>query len=319
MIDPVVLFADGGPFMPLVAGFGMLGGVLACLVVLVVGGLKLRVPASAGWVLLTLTAVLGLLGTGMGVSMAEQAVQNASPEMRPLILANGISVALFVQTAWLLFVSLSFVVVAWLASLPALLAPGPGAQVSFESLGGAVLGAVAGTLVAAVLLFGTVGLDGMRDAGPVSFLIPPLAVLTMFAMFLGTLRNSAEPVHMGRIGGTRVMMGTAALLGIGLFGELFNIQGVMLAFMAVANAAASDKAKLLGYGLEVAAYARWIGWSFALIPAFTAWGAAAPLVGDFDVRQLVGGLLGGLQAVVILGCIALSGWLTSGAIEAILK
>ena len=58
---------------------------------------------------------------------------------------------------------------------------------------------------------------------------------------------------------------------------------------------------MLTNGLSVAGYSRWIGWSFALVPAFTSFGTALPLIRYLGPAQRVGAFVAGVQVLVIVG------------------
>jgi drug/metabolite transporter (DMT)-like permease len=84
VIDPVILFRDGGPFMYLIvlmaAGHG-----LGCLIQLFVARQVDLVPLLwAGVVSIVLT---GMLGTALGQVMTYSAVANASAEMKSVLVA----------------------------------------------------------------------------------------------------------------------------------------------------------------------------------------------------------------------------------------
>lgn len=302
MLDPVTLFREGGPFMYVLMLFALLGVPVAVLVALLVGGLRLRFPASIGWGLLCLCAGVGLLGTYLGNSMALEAAARASAEMRMKLIANGISVSLYTTIGWQMLVPLGFLGVTGTAWLPALLAPGPDRRLDLPAAGSALGGAAIATLAAFGIIAARIGLGQLFDAGPVVLLLPPVAFLAVVAVVLSSLRISEDRGHRARVAATRVMLGAAAFLGIGIFGEMFAGLGKILAFQAVANASPGDRAEMLQFGLEVAAHARWIGWSFALAPLFAGVGGAGPHLGTLGGRELAGTIVATLQIVFLLGC-----------------
>lgn len=301
MTDVAMMFREGGPFMYALLLFGLIGTPFAVIFALVVGATRARLPASIGWTLFTGASLVGLLGTWMGRSMALEAAASASPEMRQRIVASGIAVSMYTTTGWLLLVGLGLLLVAWSAWMPALLVPGPESRVDGSSAGAAIGGAILGALLGTGVVFVVLGPRGVFDAGPVWLFLPPLSFFTVLAMVLASLRASEEPEHRGRIAGTRAMLGTAAFLGIGLLGEAFVLMGETLAFQAVAMAAPDMKQKMLVVGLEIASYARWIGWGAALAPALAGWFGALPHVGQLGPRQGLGAAIAGIQVLVMLG------------------
>ena len=197
MIDVVMMFRDGGPFMYVLLLFGLVGTPFAVLSALGVGAAKARLPASIGWALFTGSALVGLLGTWMGTSMAYEAAARASAEMRQMLIANGISVAMYTTVGWLLLVGMGLLLVAWTAWLPAVVAPGPEGKLDGASAGASIGGGILGCLlgVAAVLL--VLGPSGVFEAGPVWMFLPTISLMTVPAMVLASLRISEEPDHRG--------------------------------------------------------------------------------------------------------------------------
>lgn len=303
MVDPVMMFRDGGPFMYALLLFGTLGIPFAVIFALAVGAVKARIPASIGWTLLTGAALVGMIGTWMGTSMAHSAAASASAEMRTKMIASGISVAMYTTVGWLMLAGLGLIAVAGTAWLAALLAPGPESRVDGASAGASIGGGLLGSLLGIGLVMVSLGPNGIFESGPVWILLPPLSVLLVLAMVLASLRVSEEPEHRGRMAGYRFFLGTCAFLGIGLFGEVFVLMGEVLAFQAVAMASADMKQRLLENGLQIAAYARWIGWSTAFAPGLAGWFGALPHLGHLGPRQGIGTAIAGIQVLVMLGCL----------------
>lgn len=297
------MFQDGGPVMLLITVAAFIGGPLAVLFALVIGGLKARFPASLGWAGLTLTLVLGLVGTWMGISQATSALSSVAPDQQQTLIAHGVALAMYNTTASMMLTSWPFLAILATAWLPAVLAPGPESRVDGASLGAAFAGALGSTLLGAVVLGLFVGSTGFFDSGLMAMLLPLLSFGAVLAILLSCLRVSEQDEHRARIAGTRAMLGTAGFLGIGLLGETLRQSGIIFAFQAVAGAPAEQKQTLLMMGMEIASYARWIGWSMALVPLTTGLLGAAPHLGKLGGRQFAGIALAAVQVLVILGCI----------------
>jgi len=91
MIDPVVLFRDGGAFQYLILLAGLAG--LGLTVVLAIVSARVRIPAATHMIAPAAMIGFGILGTRMGLSMVRQVLPNANDAVRPILAAQGISVA----------------------------------------------------------------------------------------------------------------------------------------------------------------------------------------------------------------------------------
>jgi hypothetical protein len=99
MIDPVVMFVEGGPFMFLI----LLSGLLH--LVILVAQVALRKYADLLPLLLAATictVLCGMLGSIMGFILTFQAMAMASAETKMALMANGVSVSMFTTTAALM-------------------------------------------------------------------------------------------------------------------------------------------------------------------------------------------------------------------------
>ncbi len=306
MLNLAMMFQDGGPFMYVILLFGLTGGCFGVVWTVISGIVKQWIPVSIAWLGITLAVAFGLVGVFMGNATAASAA-HASPEIRMTLIASGLATSMFTFAFSAMLGWLAFGAVSLLSGLIAAVYPGGDSSFSAVSAasagGGSVLGAISATVLVAVW----VGLGNLAMLGPSSVIIPVVACALAFGAFLSSLRDCTEPELKGRQAGARVAIGTAAVLSTVLVGTMFHTLGVVNAFMAVAHAAPEHKAELLTKGIEIASLAGRLGWSCALIPAFTAIGGGFHLFARIENKQGIGVAIGGLQAAFVLFAV-IAGW-----------
>lgn len=166
MITPYILFRDGGPFMYLEVLVVALLPVVV-LGVLIARAFKLRVPFAVPLVGSALPLTIGLVGTYVGLDLALSAVVHASPEIAHKLAANGLAVGLYTAIAGATLSSLVSAVMALAVGLGTAIGAGANARLTplhvvvpaflgVLTLGGVVLGAWLGGLVAAATAVGLV-------------------------------------------------------------------------------------------------------------------------------------------------------------------
>jgi len=99
MVDPVTMFADGGPFMYLIMLAG--GAHLIALVIQLVLAKQVDLTPLL-WAGVACIILLGMLGSMMGFILAFHAVAKASPETKQTLLAMGMSVSMYTTAASLM-------------------------------------------------------------------------------------------------------------------------------------------------------------------------------------------------------------------------
>jgi hypothetical protein len=99
LVDPVIMFREGGPFMYLIllSGFGHVA--IAVLQIVFVKKVNL-IPLL--WASVLCTLMMGMLGSVMGIIVAFEAVAKASAETKQTLMAMGFSIAMFTTAASLM-------------------------------------------------------------------------------------------------------------------------------------------------------------------------------------------------------------------------
>ena len=269
---------------------------------LAIGASMARLPASVSWGGLSLVAVVGVVGTKLGVDLTNQAVVHASKEMTNTMIANGLMVSLYTSIGALMVVVAGLIAVPLVAWLPAVLKPGPEAEFDRTSLMSSVVGAVLGGVCMAGITGLVVVVWMYRLPGP-EWMLLPFAVGLSLPMWVASARISTEGEHQGRIAGTRFLMGTAAFLALGFAGEVFVLMSDGLTFMALANAKPEMWMTMISGGEGYVISSRWVGWASGLMPGMAGWFGALPQIKFIDSRQMIGAAWAGVQVLVIGACI----------------
>ena len=228
MSNPVMIFKDGGPAMYLLLLLAM-GLPVTLLVPLVLGSLKLRAPAAIWFGFAQLPLFVGLLGAWMGMGLALEVVQMASPEVVAPMMANGIAIAQYPLMTGSLLSALLFAAFGCSIGLGALI--GVGGTRRFT-----LLGAIGSVLVALVGITTVIG---------GSFVGPVVGMLVALGLCLVSLQASDDADHNARLVAARATVGffgtTAFLLVMAQTTTLAWADG----YLAVAVASAEMKQQLL--------------------------------------------------------------------------
>ncbi len=270
MLDPIVMFKDGGPFMYVI----LMGGLCMPLFVAAAGVLaatRLRVPAALHLLIGTSVLLLGAVGTLQGLTMLDRALANCSPEMYATLAAAGQFVALFPLIAGGLIAALT------LAGMGAAVGLGTAVRVKDRRL--TVLHAVA-----AIPVF--LAAAGFVVAGSVSGVV--IALLGTAAIALVAVFASTDDDENGRLATVRATVG--GLVTLALCSQAIQLVAITGApwYQAKAHASAEMRGQLLALTAD------------ALGPAIGA-SVAAMLAGLLATALLVAplfkGLLGGRAAI----------------------
>lgn len=285
----------------LIFALGLLGGVVALGAVISTARGVTSAPASVGWGVFTLTALLASL---LSASHLDALLETGSAAEA----AANIQAAMGVRSAAKLTLALGFGAVTIVGALAGILRPDPDSSPHLPWMG--LLGGLVGALLGGGLVGVTLGFDAFDTVGPALVVLPGVGALLSIAVLLGSLRLSDEPASRARTAAWRGFSGLAAFLTLAMLGELAVELGSMLAFSAVANAALDQKSAILANGLATAAAARPFGWAVGSIPACAAWGTAVPLIRELGPKQRLGMAIASAQALVIVGSLA---WASSPA------
>lgn len=229
------MFQEGGPMMLVLVPIALFATVFAG-VFAMLGGRGQKIPAALIVGAAVLPALLGLLGTVIGMSKVTAAIRFADPSMKMTMLAVGISEA-----------SLTRMVGMWwtgMAGLGAAFALGAGAlarRAEGGSPGGIPVGIGGGGVV---VIFAIVGALGGPYVDPMNFLLVLYAVFVTFALALaGRAVGRDDPNDRAAV----YAMATPIAGAVGFFGfasALVWAQYIKV-FGAVASADPSMKARLL--------------------------------------------------------------------------
>ena len=310
MIDPILMFKQGGPLMYVILLFAM-GAMVTPLAAGVFASSKIRFPAGVWWAAPVAILALGALGTSMGLTVAHEAVQHASPETKGAMAANGISVAMLTSAGARLAAGPALV---WLGIFLAL---GTAARTMLSKQERPLQIGAAG-VVAGAWLLGTVGAFAstlaFSDLGPTVFFGPTAVAIGGFALVLPALKGPPEDdvEERARLAAGRLAAGLAVVVGAAVCAWVAVVMGEIVTFSAMAKASAETKQALMQYGLQVAATGRWM----VLISAGCALLPAAALCRDVryasDTRGLVSTALGAAMCLGLLAIYSLAGSSRSG-------
>jgi len=303
MVNLVEMFTMGGPTAMLVVPVGLMAGLFAVVVPLVLGFLKWRVPASLSWLGMVLTLGLGVAGTLWGMQMAWEAVAVASEDIRATLTAAGASVAMYSTVAALVCIAPIAMLACVAGAIPAVAAVGPeprfDARGLLVSAGVAVVGGVVALGTAAAVL----GVPGLADSGLAFPLTVVVSAFTTFWCVVASARIASEDhLHQGRIAGSRFFVGMTGALAVILVGETFRAMGLVMATDAMARASVEVRPVMQAAGFQVASSGAWLGWILACVPAATAAGGAMHWVRRVEGRNAIGGVV---MAVLFLTLLAL--------------
>lgn len=297
MVNPAEIFGMGGMLAMFAFVFGVAGGLLATIGTLFIGLRKLRWPASATWLLMTLAVIVGAFGAWQGANAA-QITGSAAPEVIQTLIAMGISQAMYSEMGTLMLLGLAFLVASSAAAVPGPIVPGDNAKADIVSIGGAVGGGVLGTVLAAGgILMTDIEVWWM---GLAMFVLPFVTMVGLINIVVSSLRISADdPKQQARVVGLRGLTMTAALVAVVVTGHLFSSMGEIAAFRAVAVAAPEQKQAMLVAGIEVANWARVTSW-FATLPIlFAGLGSILPKLAKADGRVAMGFGIATTQVIII--------------------
>jgi hypothetical protein len=247
----VHFFADGGPFMWLILLLSMLAGVVV-VALGVLAAMDKRVPVAAWLVLPAGVLILGSVGTLSGLYNAGRAVEVASPDVRQVMAAAGISISMYTDA----FARLS----AWLICGFSVAALGIGALVAghnagrFDWLGAAAT--VAASWIAGLLYLGTTFQDQTA-----AIALPALMLFVgSFGVAAAGLPRPEDPERSIRARGRHIAASALALLGVLAASGLVEVSTTVTGFKALAVAAPEQKEVFLTRILQLADQAALYGW-----------------------------------------------------------
>jgi hypothetical protein len=285
VIDPVLLFREGGPFMYLLL-LVFLASPAVVLAAFIVAFGRIRLPGVAWTAVATVPLLIGIAAGAQGLQLTASAIVTASLDMQGRLAANGMSVALYpvVAAGW------GTAVVGPLLAL---------------ALGvGSLLGARKGTWRPAAPLFGGLFvLAALLLFATQAFLVA-FAVGTVGIAWMGaTARVAEEQPARGTSIGT---VFTVASVGAVALGGAFAYQAggaAAVVLQASANASREMRAKITGAALE------WLYPQLGLVAllgcALVLAGVAVVLLNRADARRVAFG-------VDVMGALTLAGILLLG-------
>lgn len=291
MYDPLMWFRDGGVFMYVILLLGGLSLALAIgLVVLPI--LRLRVPAPAWLLGPMLTGAVGLLGTVVGLRMAQEAVLYASAELQGTLMAAGLGIAL-ITTFFGWFVAVIPLALGTLGlGVGLVVRPGIGARLTLvHAVGPALVG-----------LVGAVGVAAFSLPAGALVLVVSLGLVLASLRFPDAQHERFEARDARRVATGRLAVGALGAVGALALSVALRVTGISTAFQAVAQAPAEMRSELVAQGLSEASQGGWAAVVAAVVLILAGALAAAPVSRWLvDARALVGAvvfvLLGGLPLV----------------------
>ena len=305
MVDPIVMFKDGGPFMYLILLCGLVA-MLSPVLAGIAAATRFRIPAVVWWSVPLLTLMVGAVGTGLGLGLAESAIGAASEDVKQTM-AEVPGVAMITDAAARMVAGPALV---WLG---ACLALGTTTR-SLLSKAERPWQVSAAATVAGAWLLGTVVSFGAAiaymDAGPAVFLGPVGVACGGFSLILPALKGPPEEDtdERGRLASSRLAAGLAVSAGVAISAWTLVVLGDMQVFGAMARASAETRGVLVAHGQEMMG----VGWRMMLISTGCALLPAAALSRDLrygaDTRGLVSA---GLGAAICLVLLALQTWVGS--------
>jgi hypothetical protein len=301
VVSPVQMFLEGGGFQFPVLALGMFAMLFALIIPLAIGFAKWRVPASLALLGPVGVVATGLLGTLFGMQQAWQAHAVASAEVKDTLLAAGASVALYTLLFATVMMIAAAVLACFAAAIPAVAAVGPQPRVDVRGLLAAAGGAMGAFVVAVILCVSVVGLGELAELGlalPVGLLI--CALVTLLTIVACGRIASEDPLHQGRIAGSRFFIAMCGALALILLGEFLRSAGQSNAARALAVASAEVKAMMVYQSQQGASNGAWLGWLLALVPMTAGTCGALHWVKRIDGRGGVGAVISLVSIVLIL-------------------
>lgn len=242
-------FRDGGSMMYAIAAasaFALLAALVAC----VLHALRRRLVAAVWLIPLVSVLLAGTMGVLHGRSVLETAFRSAAAETLQTMVAHGLSIQLYTD-------AFSRVMVMSLGVLLAV-AVAIGHQVGTRGENGRwtlAPGLSAGILTllgAGLALALAVARMASGYATPILMLTGVVAFLVGLAVLLTGLRADADDARIGGTAGARAVVWIAGTAAIWAAAGLPTTSGIVVAFKAVATAAAEHKAEMLQAGVEYA-------------------------------------------------------------------
>jgi len=294
------LLTDGGAFALVTLGVGLGGVALAVVVTLVIGFLRWRVPASLGWLGLTVAVALGAAGGVYNTAVAQGVAGLAPPEQRMMLLAGGVVGGLVPLLFGAMLAASGLLLAAWGTAITAAVRPGPAPKFTWKAAGTSVgVGLLAFVAVLGILV-GTRGVGALLDHA----VVLAVAVLGAGATVVASSRVASEDRgHQGRIAGSRGAVLVAASLAVVLGGAVGWGMDILDAFSAVASAAEVDKPAMLEAGIAAAGSGLSAAFLLALIPLASGFAGLSSIFGRADGRVATGAGVGGAQVLVMLAAV----------------
>ena len=291
----VHFFRDGGPLMYPILLCACVGWIWV-LFFAVPTAFKFRVPAAVVTATAALAVMLGSLGTYVGLSMANEAIEHASWETVGALAAMGYGIAHYTDLFGMIVGSGLFGLAALALGIGGAIGAGSGAK--FTPISAGVIGVVG--LLGAVVVFGigfTSRLLGIGEAPlPGSLWMGQIVFFSLMGIAASSLRFHGESrVDQERAAANRVGVSVAALLAIVFGARGWWLMGDVQTFEAIARASTETKMTMMAMGLSMSQAMWWVGLAAVLFWLVAAVVAVAPVVSFLSgTRSVIGGVLMGL-------------------------
>jgi len=306
VLDPITLFTDGGPFM-YPALLGAIVGPIWILFWATLTAFRFRVPAAVVVLPAPVVVIIGSVGTWSGLSMAQQAVQHASPEMASVLAAAGYGVAHYLDMFAMLVASGLFALAAFALGVAGMFSAGEDAKFRLVEppiiMGVAVLACVSSVglgLFATALGIGEANVVGAAWVGLV-------AGASLFGLSAASCRwSEALLEHQQRGAANRGAVGLFAVLAVVLAGRAFWLEGKIQVFEAISRASPETKQLLVAVGELNSQGMLWVGSVAALLAVVAALVSLARVISSVGgSRTILGAALLGLLALCAVAAGAL--------------
>jgi len=296
MTSWVYLLQDAGPFAYAV----LLAAALALPATLALWGaslFKLRVPVALWWAMPVLAALLGLVGTYLGLGQVADAVPHASPDVTGLLAAAGLAVSYYDAIFGYALAAVLCLLTAVALGSAQLMRPGDDARWTPSGLGGAVV-----LLLLALGLGGASFTPAMRATGLSGALGAGWALCGALALGMASARKGSSDTDnqrgaalRGAVAGSLAVSAVAALLA-------GRYLGYASLFDAVAHGAPEQRTWLMAAGLSIV-QGETMFWGAAALGALVA--GAASLGPVLKHLQTTRTALSGVAALLLLAPVGL--------------
>ncbi len=240
------LFREGGSWTFVMAGLSVVA-ILFALVAAVMHALRHRLLAALWLAPVVGVLLAGMIGAFQGRSILEMAFQRAAPEELQVMVAHGISIQLYTGAFCRVLVIGTGLLLAVAVAIGHVI--GTRGERGRWTVGPGVAGGVLMLVGAAVSLAVGVARIAMEHTTFMVLLGCFVAFFAAFAVAAVGLRADADDERIGGTAGARAVVWIAALAAIWAAAGLPTSSGIVIAFKAVATAAAEHKAELLQAGI----------------------------------------------------------------------